>query len=81
MIVKVVLFAMAKELAGEREIEIKMAESSTVGDLKRCLIESYPSVGELVARSAISVDHEFAVDAQVLDQGSEVALIPPVSGG
>ena len=81
MIVKVVLFAMAQELAGVGEVEIELAEQATVSDLKRGLSELFPKASELVARSAVSVDHEFAVDGQVLNKGSEVALIPPVSGG
>jgi len=81
MIVKVVLFAMAKDLIGANEVEIELEDGATVGDLKRSLVRQYSESMDLVARSAFSVDHEFAVDTQRLSSQSEVALIPPVSGG
>ena len=81
MIIQIVLFAMAREISGESLVEIELGETATVGDVKRELAVRYPGMSELVSRSAISVDHEFAIDSQILGETSEVALIPPVSGG
>ncbi len=81
MIVKIVLFAMARELIGASEIEIEIESGSTVGRLRARLTEEYPKLAELVARSAISVDQEFSVEGQLVPENAEVALIPPVSGG
>ena len=81
MKIKVVLFASARDILGEREIEVELPDTTTVGDLKQVLMSQFPQVADLVLRSAISVDHEFANDALPLQPGSEIALIPPVSGG
>ena len=81
MIVKIALFASARDVFGGREIELELSPAATVADLKRELIEQYPEARDLVSRSAVSVDREFSMDATTLDQNSEVALIPPVSGG
>ncbi len=49
MIVKLVLFASVKELVGESELEIEVAEEATVSQVKRHLAENYPLVEELLA--------------------------------
>lgn len=81
MNIKIALFASARDLLGESEVELEFSELSTVADLRQALIDLYPQLGELVKRSAISVDHEFSMDSTPLSADSEVALIPPVSGG
>ena len=81
MKVKVVLFAAAKDLAGEREVELDLPTGATVDHLKREMTARFPNLADLVKRSAFSVDHEFAVDGIRLNENAEVALIPPVSGG
>ena len=81
MKVKVVLFASARESFGGGEVELELSQSATVADLKRELIERCPEASELVIRSAISIDHEFAVDSMLVDPDCEIGLIPPVSGG
>ena len=81
MKIKVALFASAREILGQNEIELELSEPATVADLKRKLVERFPEANDLVVRSAVSVDHEFAMEATGLDRDSEIALIPPVSGG
>lgn len=81
MIVKVVLFAAAKEIAETGEIELSLADSAKVGDLKCRLVEEFPAMKGIVAKSAISVDQEYSNDLRELHDGAEVGLIPPVSGG
>ena len=77
----VLLFARAKDLIGADRIEVAMAEPATVGDLRRKLMERYPSLAGLLEKSAFAVNDEFADDAARIPQGAEVALLPPVSGG
>lgn len=81
MIVKVALFASARDIFGGSEIELELSPSATVADLKRELIGRYPEARDLVTRSAVSVDHEFSMDETKLNPNCEIALIPPVSGG
>ena len=81
MIVKVALFAAARDVFGEREIELDLPQSATVADLKRQLIERHPEAHDLVMRSSVSLDHEFTMDVTVVNPDCEIALIPPVSGG
>ena len=45
------------------------------------LAERYPPAAELLARSAIAIDAEYATPDQPIPSQAEVACIPPVSGG
>ena len=81
MNVKVLLFAEARERVGKACLEIELDSDTSVGDLKRALAARFPELSSLVDRSAISVDQEYAADELTLHHQSEVAVIPPVSGG
>lgn len=81
MIVRVYLFARARDLAGTDRIEIELAEGATVADLRRRLAADYPALAGLLERSAIAVENDFAEDSRALPANAEVALLPPVSGG
>ncbi len=76
---KVLLFARARDLLGADRIEC--ADLPTVGDLRRHLIQVYPNLAGLLAKSAFAVNDEFANDATEILASAEVALLPPVSGG
>lgn len=81
MIVNLLLFAAAKEIAGTQQLEVSLEEPCTVARLKLALVAECPELAPLAARSAFSVDHAYATDETVIGSGAEVAMIPPVSGG
>ena len=81
MIVRVRLFARAKDLAGTDVVSVDVALNARVADLRRRLADHVPALAPLLARSALAVNEEFARDDQLLSPGAEVALLPPVSGG
>ena len=81
MIVKLLLFAAAKEIAGADQIEIELVEDCTVEHLKIALATRHPELAELTKRSAFAVEQTFANDKTKIKADFEVAMIPPVSGG
>ena len=81
MKISVALFASARELVGSNSIDLILNPAATVGELRHRLIEKHPELANLIARSLFSVDHEFANDDLKLSEDTEVAMIPPVSGG
>jgi molybdopterin converting factor subunit 1 len=81
MIVRVHLFARARDLAGTRILAVELPPGSTVADLRRRLGTQVPALAGLLERSAFAVDAEFAQDGQPLRPECEIALLPPVSGG
>ena len=81
MIVRVKLFAVAKEIAGSDEIAVEVREGATVGDVRNAMVAAVPELEGVLGHAMIAVDAEYANDNVVVDQTSEIALIPPVSGG
>jgi molybdopterin converting factor subunit 1 len=81
MTVTVRLFARARDLAGADRVTVEIPADATAADLRRRLGEQVPALAPLLERSALAVGGEFAEDGQLLTAGSEIALLPPVSGG
>ena len=81
MRVKVRLFARARELAGRDEIEVEVPDGATVAALRGAVGAQAPALRSFVGRCAVAVGGAYAVEADVIAEGAEVALIPPVSGG
>ena len=81
MSLRVRLFAMAKERLGQNEISIELPLASTVADLRDALRIQSPELGPLWSTSLIAVDQEYASDDVLVTPESQVAVIPPVSGG
>ena len=81
MMVTVQFFARARDLVGTSSATLTLPDGSTVGDLRRALTQTYPSMAALLQHSAFAVDNEYAGDDVPLFSQAEVALLPPVSGG
>ena len=76
MRVVVKLFAALRERAGTGERALELADGARASDIWAALGLGEEPVGLLYA-----VNREYAERDRVLDDGDEVALIPPVSGG
>ncbi len=81
MRVRLRLFARARDLAGTDVLAVDLPDGATVGDLRRALAARHPALAGLLERSALAVDEEFATETTPLTAMSEVAVLPPVSGG
>jgi molybdenum cofactor cytidylyltransferase len=79
--VRVLLFASARERAGQSEIELDLPAEATVAVLRSRLQEAWPTLEVLVCTAMIAVDQEYATDETVIRPGAQIAIIPPVSGG
>ncbi len=80
MRVRVRLFAGLRERACASEIELELPPRSDIAALKRALQEKVPALGSL-SHVRAAVDRAYAPEDTPLHPDSEVALIPPVSGG
>ena len=81
MTVRVRLFAAARQVAAAEQIDLALAEGATIADLRRALLAECPALAELLPHAAFAVDENYANDATLLTAASDVACIPPVSGG
>jgi len=77
---KLLTFGIVREILGDVP-EIALLQSGmTVATLKATLEEQYPRLKQL-SSFMIAVNGEYAGADTVIQQGDEVAIIPPVSGG
>ncbi len=75
------LFGITREIIGASHIPMPDTSTiKTVADLKSWLYAEYPALQQLKS-IAVAVDHAYAEDHEILGAATEVALIPPVSGG
>jgi len=81
MRVTVKLFAVAKDITGSSEISVDVDDSSTIADLRNALGQAHPELLAVLPMCRFSVDNQFAAEAQPVTPGSEIACLPPVSGG
>jgi molybdopterin converting factor subunit 1 len=82
MEVEVRLFAMLRERAGTNTVAVEVPDGATVGDAVAAVGLQH-DLGDLIAAMPVvmAVNREYASDGDMLSEGDELALIPPVSGG
>lgn len=74
-------FASYREAVGKEEIEVDIKENSNISGLLEILKKTLPGLGNLSETLIVSVNKEYASFDSILNEGDEVALLPPVSGG
>jgi molybdopterin converting factor small subunit len=81
MNVHVKLFAVAKQLARRDELPIELPPGATIADLRQRVAAECPALGNVLPHALWAVDAEYADETTPLNEQSNIALIPPVSGG
>ncbi len=80
---RVLLFAGLADLAGVAQIDLEPATDENgaihVGDLRAAFETQVPAAVQTSYQ--VAVDHAYADDTDPVQEGQEVAFIPPVSGG
>lgn len=79
--VRVLYFAAARERAGLQSEDWPWTPGLTVEALLQGLAGKHPGLAPLLRHLRVAVDQEFALASDVLPDGAEVALVPPVAGG
>ena len=78
------LFGMTKMLAGNQgTLSLNLINGRRVKDLVGVLETGYPAIGELIQKKKVlvSVNQEIAHEDTTIQDGDEVALLPPFAGG
>lgn len=79
--VKVKLFAIYQEVFDTPELNLVLPLHSTVNDVLQSLIEQKPLLAKWREVTRFGVNLNFVASDTILQNGDEVVLIPPVSGG
>ncbi len=81
MKVNVIAFATVSDLLGRQNVEVTLPDGSRLSDLRRELIARQPDLEAIWSRLAIAISGELVNGDHELVDGTEIALLPPVSGG
>ena len=82
--VKILFFANLRDIAKVDSLEINLSGAKVVRDLLVSMSEHVPNelIDALADETAmVSVNHKYAGWDGVINDGDEVGILPPVSGG
>ena len=81
MTIHILFFAAYREFLGQGDLTLQLSEGATVADLLRILWDRGGAFTMLPANPVVAVNREFASLERELEEGDEVAFVPPVAGG
>jgi len=81
MQVRLLFFASLKDIVGSRQLQLDLPRGATVDDLLTRLEAKYPRMKEYRPVVLTAVNEEYVDQRTPIQDGDEVAIFPPVSGG
>ena len=81
MKVRLLFFAVLRDIAGTDARELSLADGTTAGDVWESLRTSYPKLMGYEQPPMIAINESYAAPDAALREGDELAFIPPVAGG
>ncbi|MGQ9456849.1 MAG: molybdopterin converting factor subunit 1 [Anaerolineae bacterium] len=81
MRVVVRLFAAAREALGREELHLELPAGSTVREVREEVSRTAPGAHPVLERCLLARNREFASPEEVVQEGDEIAFLPPVGGG
>jgi molybdopterin converting factor subunit 1 len=79
--VTVRLFARLRDLVGDGELMREAPAGATVQTVWDALVREYPAVAPYAESMSCAVNADYARMTAAVNEGDEVAFLPPVSGG
>lgn len=76
-------FATLKKMAGREEDQFDLGRNTTVRNLSEVIGKTLPEIGKMIREKKvmISVNYDVVSIDALINDGDEVALLPPFSGG
>jgi molybdopterin converting factor subunit 1 len=81
MLVTIRLFARLREITGAAELTRTLPDGATARTAWTMLAEEFPGLADYTTVVSCAVNLEYARLTAALNEGDEVAFLPPVSGG
>lgn len=81
MRIRMRFFASVRQIVGQGTLELDAPAGATAGDVLARLSAEYPSLEAYGPHLMLAVNTEYVDRSHPLNDGDELALIPPVSGG
>jgi MoaD family protein len=81
MKLRVQFYAQLRDLAGMPELDVDLAEGSTIGELLAEIYRQKPALRAHDKSTLVGVGVEFVDRNYAIKPGDEIAIMPPVQGG
>lgn len=81
MKVRLLFFAVLRDIAGKGEDELSVAEGTRAADVWQSLRRQYQALAAYDKPPLVAVNESYASADTILRDGDELAFIPPVAGG
>lgn len=81
MNVRVLFFAVTRDLAGVDEATLELASGAKIADFVGAIEARYEGLRGRMSHVRIARNERFARDDEALAEGDVLALVPPVAGG
>ena len=81
MKITVQLFAILREAAGASQLDLEIPTPTTARQVSQILAERFPKLRGHLPVVSFAVNGEIVAAETMITSPSEVALLPPVSGG
>ena len=81
MQVRLLFFATLKDIVGARQMQLEVPAGATVSDVLSHLETSYPRLKDYRPVVLTAINEEYVDQRSAVQEGDEVAIFPPVSGG
>lgn len=81
MEIYILLSSTLKDRAGIARLTLTIPDGATVGDVRGKLALNYPEMDVNIDHAIAALNREASTDADIVHDGDEVALFPPVTGG
>jgi molybdopterin converting factor small subunit len=81
MRIRLLLFALYRDLTGVDELDAVVPDGSSAGAALAVLRAGDQRLARLPERPVLAINREYALPEAPLEDGDELALLPPVAGG
>lgn len=81
MTVRLLFFAVLREIAGTGERELSLQAGTTARQVWDSLRRSYARLADYTEPPMVAINETYADPDTTLSDGDELAFIPPVAGG
>ncbi len=79
--ITILFFATLRTRAKRSTMELELPNEINIADFKKILITKIPALEASLHHTLVSINKEYAFDEDIIPEGAEIALFPPVSGG
>ncbi|MCH2061184.1 MAG: MoaD/ThiS family protein [Verrucomicrobiales bacterium] len=82
MKIRILFFSVLQDIAGCEELELELpVDVGNMGQLLDLLYDRWPLLGDWRGKILTAADLQYVGSEHVLEDGQEIAIMPPVQGG